>query len=153
MAYASGLQKLIYDTEPCYSQPRACPSSEDGRLPNNANMWILVPVYFVLAVGEIFGFVIASEYAYSKAPHDMETIVQTFAQLTACAGSALGIALSPLARDPDILIMYACLAGVMILSAALFYWRFKEHDMIDEDLNEMDSREADIRTSGESPRS
>ena len=153
MAYASGLQKLIYDTEPCYNQPRACPSSQDGRLPNNINVWIQVPVYFVLAVGEILGFVTASEYAYSKAPQDMKTIVQAFVQLTACAGSAIGMALSPLAKDPDILFMYASLAGVMTLSAALFYWRFRKYDKIDEDLNQMDFQEADVRASGESPRS
>lgn len=51
----------------------------------------------------------------------MKTIVQAFLQLTACAGSALGMALSPVAKNPDVLVMYASLVGVMILSAALFY--------------------------------
>ena len=150
MAYATGVQKLTYTSEPCYDQPRACPASENGKLPNNINVWVQIPVYFILAVGEIFGFVTASEYAYSKAPQNMKTIVQALVQLTACAGSALGMALSPVAKDPDVLVMYACLAGVMIVSAALFYWRFSEYDKIDEELNQIGFQEADARASRES---
>ena len=138
MAYATGVQKLIYAARPCYDQPRACPASDNGKLPNDINVWVQTPIYFILAVGEIFGFVTASEYAYRKAPQDMKTIVQAFIQLTACAGSALGMALSPVAKDPDVLIMYACVAGVMTQSAALFYWRFRKYDKIDEELNQMD---------------
>ncbi|KAI4247378.1 MAG: hypothetical protein L6R42_009636, partial [Xanthoria sp. 1 TBL-2021] len=141
MAYAAGVQKLIYNTKPCYDRPRACPASEDGRLPNDINVWVQIPVYFVLAVGEIFGFVTASEYAYSKAPPDMKTIVQALVQLTACVGSALGMALSPVAKDPDVLVMYACIAGVMVLAAVLFYWRFEKYDKIDEEMNQMDFQE------------
>ncbi|MCJ1265026.1 peptide transporter ptr2 [Lobaria immixta] len=152
MAYATGVQKLIYVTEPCYDQPRACQASENGKLPNDINVWVQIPIYFILAVGEILGFVTASEYAYSKAPQDMKTMVQAFIQVTACAGSALGMALSPVAKDPDVLVMYACLAGVMTLSAALFYWRFRKYDKIDEELNQMDFQEAAEGASRESSR-
>ncbi|KAL9031331.1 MAG: hypothetical protein Q9180_006815, partial [Flavoplaca navasiana] len=145
MAYSAGVQKLIYNTKPCYNRPRACLASEDGRLPNDINVWVQIPVYFILAVGEIFGFVTASEYAYSKAPPDMKTIVQALVQLTACVGSALGMALSPVAKDPEVLVMYSCIAGVMVLAAMLFYWRFKKYDKIDEELNQMNVEEMDER--------
>ena len=137
MAYAAGVQKLIYNSKPCYDRPRACSASKDERLPNDISVWVQIPVYFILAVGEILGFVTASEYAYSKAPQAMKTIVQAFVQLTACVGSALGMALSPVAKDPDVLVMYACLAGVMVLSATLFYIRFRKYDRIDEELNQV----------------
>lgn len=149
MAYATGVQKLIYDTAPCYNRPRDCPASKNGNIPNDISVWVQVPVYFVLAIGEIFGFVTASEYAYSKAPQSMKTVVQALIQLTACAGSALGMALSPVAKDPDVLVMYACLAGAMVLSAALFYWRFNRYDKIDEEMNQMDLQEVDERGSSE----
>ncbi|KAL8733935.1 MAG: hypothetical protein Q9181_003386 [Wetmoreana brouardii] len=149
MAYAAGVQDLIYASGPCYDRPRACPASENGKLPNDINVWVQIPLYFILAVGEIFGFVTASEYAYSKAPPNMKTIVQAFVQLTACAGSALGMALSPVAKDPDLLVMYACLAGVMILSAALFYWKFSKYDKVDEELNQMNVQDEDDRASRE----
>lgn len=149
MAYATGVQKLIYTTGPCYDRPRVCAASGNGERPNEIQVWVQIPVYFVLAVGEIFGFVTASEYAYSKAPQDMKTMVQAFVQLTACAGSALGMALSPVAKDPDVLVMYACLAGVMVLSAGLFYWKFGKYDKIDEELNQINFRDGNERVSAE----
>lgn len=142
MAYAAGTQKLIYANGPCYDRPLSCVASQHGKIPNDVNVWIQIPVYFILAVAEIFGFVTASEYAYSKAPRDMRTVVQAFTQLTACLGSALGMALSPAAQDPHVLIMYACLAGAMGISAALFYWKFRKYDEIDDELNRLDIRES-----------
>lgn len=66
MAYASGLQKLIYTTGPCFDSPLACPASDGERIPNDVNVWLQLPVYVALAVAEIFGLVTASEYSYEK---------------------------------------------------------------------------------------
>ncbi|RYP40351.1 hypothetical protein DL767_001763 [Monosporascus sp. MG133] len=135
MAYAAALQKHIYNTGPCYDAPLACPASEAGTLPNDVNVWTQLPVYVVLAVAEIFGLVTASEYAYSKAPKDMRSIVQALVQLSACFGAVLGMALSPAARDPYLTIMYASVACVMGVCSMLFWWRFRKYDNIDHDLN------------------
>ncbi|RYP21474.1 hypothetical protein DL765_002220 [Monosporascus sp. GIB2] len=135
MAYAAALQKHIYSAGPCYHAPLACPASGAGTLPNDVNVWIQLPVYVVLAVAEIFGLVTASEYAYSKAPKDMRSIVQALVQLSACFGAVLGMALSPAARDPYLVIMYASVAGVMGACSMLFWWRFRKYDKIDHELN------------------
>jgi POT family proton-dependent oligopeptide transporter len=151
MAYAAGTQALIYRSAPCYDRPRNCPAATaaaaaspsspgaeaSDAAPNAISVWVQVPVYFVLAAGEILGFVTASEYAYSKAPANMKTVVQAFAQLTAGGASALAMALSPLARDPQVLIMYASLAGVMVLATGLFWWRFAKYDRVDGELDQM----------------
>jgi proton-dependent oligopeptide transporter, POT family len=142
MAYAAGIQKLIYATGPCYDRPLSCTASNNGKVDNDVNVWIQMPIYFILAVAEIFGFVTANEYAYSKAPRDMRTVIQALTQLTACLGSALGMAISPVAKDPHLIIMYACLAGTMALCAALFWWRFRKYDRIDVELNRLDIQEA-----------
>ncbi|KAF9880523.1 oligopeptide transporter [Colletotrichum karsti] len=138
MAYAAGLQQIIYNAGPCYETPRACAASNGGRLPNEVNVWAQLPVYVALAVAEIFGLVTASEYAYSKAPKDMRSIVQAMVQLSACLGSLMAMALSPAARDPNLVIVYASIAGAMAICSALFWWKFRKYDRLDRELNKLD---------------
>src|SRR2546421_6302876 len=40
MAYAAGVQRLIYNAGPCYDQPLACSASDGGRIPNHVNVWL-----------------------------------------------------------------------------------------------------------------
>lgn len=75
MAYAAGLQKLIYTRGPCYESPRTCPGSDGGKIPNNISVWVQTPSYFLLAFAEILGFTTLSEYSYSEAPQDMRSLV------------------------------------------------------------------------------
>jgi POT family proton-dependent oligopeptide transporter len=133
MAYAAGLQKLIYTTGPCYDAPLACPASQG--MPNDVNVWLQLPVYVALAVAEIFGLVTASEYSYEKAPRGMRSVVQAMVQLSACLGALLGIAISPAARDPYLVIVYGVLAGVMGLCSVLFWAVFRRYDRINDQLN------------------
>jgi POT family proton-dependent oligopeptide transporter len=128
MAYASGVQQLIYNTGPCYDAPLACTASRNGRIPNDINVWTQLPVYIGLAVAEIFGLVTASQYSYSHAPKDMKSIVQAMVQLSACLGSVMGIAISPAARDPWLVIVYASIAGALGVCSILFWWVFRRHD-------------------------
>ncbi|KAK4448499.1 POT family-domain-containing protein [Podospora aff. communis PSN243] len=124
MAYAAGFQQLIYSTGPCFDQPLACDASSGGTVPNQVSVWVQLPVYALMAIGEIFTYVTAFEYAYNKSPKEIKTVVQALTQLTACVASAFGMAISPVARDPYMVILYSCLAGAMVLTAVLFWWRF-----------------------------
>ncbi|KAK3997948.1 putative peptide transporter [Cladorrhinum sp. PSN332] len=135
MAYAAGVQQLIYSSGPCYKYPFACPES-GGTEPNDVSVWVQLPVYILLAIGEILGFVTAFEYAYSKSPKEMKTVVQALTQLTAGVASLLGMAISPASKDPNMVILYASLAGGMGLSAVVFFWRFRRYDKIDRQLNQ-----------------
>ncbi|KAI8157007.1 hypothetical protein K4K49_005986 [Colletotrichum sp. SAR 10_70] len=137
MGYAAGLQKMIYSAGPCFDAPRACAASDGGRLPNDVNVWLQLPVYVALAIAEIFGLVTASEYAYSKAPKNMKSIVQAMVQLSACLGSLMAMTLSPVSRDPHLVIVYAVIAGVMGACSALFWWKFQKYDAVDRELNDL----------------
>lgn len=68
----------------------------------------------------------------------MRTVVQALRQVTAGVGSALGMALSPVAVDPKVLYMYVGLAVAMIITAPLFWVFFRTYDEIDEELNGLD---------------
>lgn len=141
MAYAAGVQKLIYNTGPCYDMPLACAASNGGSISNHLNVWIQTPVYFLLAVSEIFAFVTVTEYTYSKAPTDLKALVQAIRQAIAGVGSGLGMAISPTAKDPHLVIMYSALAGVMVVATVLYYALFGKFDRIDERLDKLDEKE------------
>lgn len=123
MAYAAGVQKLIYTKGPCYDKPLQCEKS-----PNDVSVWIQSPVYFLLGVGEILGFTTLAEYSYSEAPRNMRSLVQAMAQLSSGAGSALGMAFSPLSKDPQILYLYTGLSVTMIATAPTFWLMFRAYD-------------------------
>jgi Dipeptide/tripeptide permease len=139
MGYAAGLQKLIYTRGPCYESPRNCADSDGGKIPNNISVWVQTPSYFLLAFAEILGFTTLSEYSYSEAPKDMRSLVQALRQVTAAIGSALGMALSPVAVDPKVIYMYTGLAATMIAAAPVFWAAFRSYDNIDDEdgLNEI----------------
>ncbi|KAE8386474.1 POT family-domain-containing protein [Aspergillus alliaceus] len=139
-AYAAGVQKMIYNSGPCYEAPLVCPAAQrvgQPALPNEIKVWVQTPIYVILAVSEIFGFVTLSEYSYSKAPKDMRTVVQSMRQLSAGIGSAIGIALGPVSRDPKVLWMDVGLAVSLGLSGPLF-WAIMGHlEKDNEDLDTM----------------
>ncbi|OGM48252.1 oligopeptide transporter [Aspergillus bombycis] len=139
-AYAAGVQKMIYNSGPCYEAPLVCPAAQrvgQPALPNNIMVWVQTPIYVILALSEIFGFVTLSEYSYSKAPKDMRTVVQSMRQLSAGIGSAIGIALGPVSRDPKVLWMDVGLAVSLGLSGTLFWVVMGHLEKDNEDLDTM----------------
>ncbi|OAL52586.1 MFS general substrate transporter [Pyrenochaeta sp. DS3sAY3a] len=130
MAYAAGLQKLIYSRGPCYSRPLNCTGAyQNGHLrPNKVNVWLQAPIHVLLGAGEILAYVSMTEYAYALSPQNMKAVIQALNQLTVAIGSALCTALGPASQDPWLVTLYSCLAGVMGLSTVIFWLVFKRYD-------------------------
>lgn len=135
MAYAAGIQKLIYSRAPCFSRPLACEAAvtvdegnEIHRRPNEVSIWAQIPLHVLLAASEIFGFVALNEFAYTEAPTNMKALVKAFEQFTAALGAALGMALGPVSKDPLLVAMYSALASAIFLSGIAFYAVFRVHD-------------------------
>jgi POT family proton-dependent oligopeptide transporter len=116
-AYTAGLQSLIFHTGPCYNLPRECPASAHGTIPNNISFFLQFPVHVAVALGEILSIVTGLEYAYEMAPADMKAMVQAAYSLGSGLGSLAGLAFSPLARNPQLVLLYSLLAVIMMCSA------------------------------------
>ncbi|KAH7075833.1 oligopeptide transporter [Paraphoma chrysanthemicola] len=140
MAIAAGVQKIIYNAGPCYRFPLACPASDSGTKPNTVSVWAQTPVYVILAPAEIFASVTASEYAYSKAPKSMKVVVQAISLLTTGIGQALGLAMSPAAKDPNMVGLYSGLAGAMATVTAIFWFCFRKYDTRDAEMDALDAK-------------
>jgi POT family proton-dependent oligopeptide transporter len=99
-AYAAGIQGWIYSSGPCYDHPLACPESNNGMIPNDLHVAIQIPVYILQDLSESFAFPACYEYAYTKAPRSMKSIVQSILSLSFAGAAIVGLALSPTYHDP-----------------------------------------------------
>lgn len=136
LALATGIQQLVYETGPCYRRPLDCPAGQSGTLPNHVNVFLQTPIYVAMAFAELLALTTSYEYAYSKAPARMKSCVQAVSVFMAGVGSALGMAISPVAEDPNMVVVYGSLTGVMVVNAGIFWGAFQKLDKIDETLND-----------------
>ncbi|KAL7931302.1 PTR2 domain-containing protein [Trichoderma chlorosporum] len=125
MLYVTGVQILIYRSGPCYNWPLQC-VPEVG--PNTVNAWVQSPVYVLLAVAEIFATVSGTQIAYTEAPSSMKSVVQAMFILTGSAGAIVGIIISPAAKNPHLVIMFAALTVAMSAATAIFWILFRKYN-------------------------
>ncbi|KAJ0119510.1 POT family protein [Diaporthe amygdali] len=141
MAYAAGVQKMIYNSGPCYEAPAACPAAlqEDGTYaPNDIHVAIQAPAYLLIGLSEIFASITGLEYAFTKAPANMKSFIMSLFLLTSAFGSALSIALSPTAVDPKLLWMYTGLAVSCFLAGIIFWLLYSRYNRTEESMNELE---------------
>ncbi|KAI0508576.1 POT family-domain-containing protein [Xylaria bambusicola] len=126
MAFAAIVQQLIYNVGPCYRYPTECSIAEGG--PNNISVWIQFPSYVLIAFGEILGITTAYKFAYDTAPESMKSLVQGVLLATQGIGALIDLAISPTARNPKLVIMYAVIAGIMFVATIIFTAKFWKDD-------------------------
>ena len=137
MAYAAIVQHLIYSSPPCYNAPLACDASH---LPNEVHVAVQTPAYFFFAVSEILASITGLEYAFTKAPPSMKSFVMSIFLLQSAFGSALGVVLAPIAKDPRLVWLYTGLCIATISAAALFWICFKHLNATEESMNALGTR-------------
>ncbi|KAJ7702660.1 peptide/h+ symporter protein [Mycena rosella] len=153
MVYSAVLEKYLYDLSPCNNdQPSAC-TSADGE-PNAAplNVWIVSGPYILVAISEIFASItslqvssrdrssprlttMCREYAYTKAPKRMKSVVMAFSSLQNALASALNFALTAVNVEQKFEWLFASFAITATIFAGLFYWTFQDLDRREAELN------------------
>ncbi|KAJ5503823.1 Proton-dependent oligopeptide transporter family [Penicillium fimorum] len=128
MVYTTVIQKLIYQTGPCYDTPLVCDAANDRTLPNQISVFLQVPTYFGGALAEVFCLTTGTEYAYNNAPKSMKTLVQAIWLAMAGVGTCLALAFTPLTKDPHLVTMYAILAGLLGGATVLLWIQFRRLD-------------------------
>jgi POT family proton-dependent oligopeptide transporter len=136
MGYGAVAQKVVYEAGPCYDMPLKC--SLPGNAipgPNNVSIGLQLPAYVLDGLAGIFFYPTGQEYAYTKAPSSMKSLVQSILMFTVALGSLLAFAFSPLYRDPINVIMFACLGGLMFVTTVLFYFLLRKYDKKEDEMN------------------
>lgn len=124
MAYAAVLQRSIYMSSSPSSARPSTPISDP-----KVSIWSQVPIYVLMSAGEIFAYVTALELTYNHAPKDLKVVVQAISLLLGAIGSALAMALTPIAQDPLMVLYYSLLTAAMGVATILFWVVFRKQSI------------------------
>ena len=107
----------------CQGQPTYVPG------PNPVNIFWQVPQYVFLAISEIFASVTSLEYAYSKSPPSMKSMVMAVSLFMTAIGAVIQIALSPVVVYGALVWLFLGLGVAMTVSMVIFYCLFWQRDV------------------------
>lgn len=117
LAYTTGIQHLIYSTGPCFSRPLKCLG---GSIPNDVSVGLQTPTYVLLGWAEILAIVAGTQLAYARAPASMKSIVQALFNFFSALGSLIGGGVSFAAYDPNMVIVYGSITGLLLFVSVAF---------------------------------
>ncbi|CAO1635007.1 unnamed protein product [Parajaminaea phylloscopi] len=136
MIAATVTQYYIYKTSPCGKLASDCtPPGFTDTVGAPINVWAQTPTYVLIALSEIFASVTGLEYAFTKAPKNMKSIVMSVFLFQTAISNALGEAFLSLSEDPHLITNYAVFAGLAFFFGALFWFCFRNLDKDEDELN------------------
>lgn len=135
MIWAAVIQAYIYRRSDCGNYAgQNLPGTED-RCPNvDISVWAQSGSYILIAFSEIMASITSLEYAHSKAPANMRSMVQSVALFMNAVSSAIGFALVSLAEvrimllphvtkeQPPILTAHCRIPSWFGITRPLLYW-------------------------------
>lgn len=70
----------------------------------------------------------------------MKSFIMSMFLLTNAGGALLGMAISPVAKDPNLVWLYTGLAGSTVVAAVVFWALFNHYNAIEDSMNELDAQ-------------
>ncbi|RDW62563.1 hypothetical protein BP5796_10865 [Coleophoma crateriformis] len=143
MIWAAVIQAYIYKKSVCGRNAAGLlPASlgGDGETvcpPVDINVWAQTGAYVLIAVSEIFASITSLEYAFSKAPKNMRSMVQAVALFMSAISAALGEAFVSLSVDPLLVWNYGTMAVLAFVGGCLFWLQYRNLDAMDDELNQL----------------
>ncbi|RKL43532.1 putative peptide transporter ptr2 [Fusarium proliferatum] len=146
MIWAAVVQHYIYQKSECgmYASGDDCAEAP-------INVWAQTGSYVLIALSEVFASITSLEYAFSKAPKNMRSMVQAVALFMTAFSAALGQALVGLAADPLLVWNYGVVAILAVIAGTCFWLQFKDLDIHEDDLNALPEGHAGATADEEAP--
>ncbi|KAH6609773.1 oligopeptide transporter [Trichoderma cornu-damae] len=135
MVASAVMQHYIYKMSPCGDHANGTvivDGEEQSCPPAPINVWAQSLPYILIGIAEIFANVTSYEYAYSKAPENMKSLVLSVNLFMSAISSAIGEAFVPLSDDPLLVWNYTVVAGIAVVGGVTFWFCFRHLDS-DED--------------------
>jgi POT family proton-dependent oligopeptide transporter len=131
MVWATVVQYYIYKTNPCGNQASSCTTVSP------LNVWIQSGSYILIAISEILASITGLEYAFTKAPKNMRSLVMAVFLFMTAISSAIGEAFVSLSADPLLVWNYGTVAVLSFLSGVAFWYSVRGLDRREDELNNL----------------
>jgi POT family proton-dependent oligopeptide transporter len=128
MVWAAVLQHYVYKTSGFYD-------TNDPDYKSPISVWAVAGVYVLIAISEIFASVTTLEYAFTKAPKNMRSLVMAVQLFTTAFSAALAQAFTPLTTDPRLVWNYGAVAIIAFATGIAFHFTYRTLDAQEEQLN------------------
>jgi POT family proton-dependent oligopeptide transporter len=109
--------------------------THDPKYKSPITVWAVTGVYVLIAISEIFASVTTLEYAFTKAPKNMRSLVQSVQCFTTAFSAALAQAFTPLTADPHLVWNYGSVAIISFATGILFWFTYRGMDKQEDQLN------------------
>ncbi|KAF8872957.1 peptide transporter PTR2A [Infundibulicybe gibba] len=131
MVWAAVVQHYIYKTNPCHEMAATC--DEVSPL----NVWIQTGAYVLIAFSEILASITGLEYAFTKAPKNMRSLVMAVFLFMSAISSALGEAFVSLSGDPLLVWNYGVMAVLAAITGVVLWLSVRRLDAREDELNNL----------------
>ncbi|SPO30545.1 probable PTR2 - Di- and tripeptide permease [Ustilago trichophora] len=166
MVWAAVVQHYIYKKSQCGKNASSCYDiNGDGfadpmatgkeatavYIPAPINVWVQSGSYILIAISEILASITGLEYAFSKAPKSMRSLVMSIFLFTSAISSALQQAFIALSEDPNLVWSYTVFGCIAFAGFIGFSISFRKLDAEEDALNQLDAgkvREAETSEAG-----
>lgn len=103
--------------------------------PVEINVWAQTGAYVLIAISEILASITSLEYAFSKAPRNMRSLVMAFSLFMNAFSSAIGEAFVSLSADPLLVWNYGVMAVLSFVGGTCFWLQYRGLDAEEDRLN------------------
>jgi len=137
MIWAAVVQHYVYKTNPCHYSASTCEDANKNALVSPLNVWIQTGSYVLIAFSEIFASITGLEYAFTKAPVNMRSLVMAIFLFMSAISSALGEAFVSLSADPLLVWNYGVMAVLAGITGIVFWFYVRKLDAQEDRLNNL----------------
>jgi POT family proton-dependent oligopeptide transporter len=145
MIWAAVIQAYIYKKSVCGTGaagllPASLGGDGETTCPTvDINVWAQTGAYVLIAISEILASITSLEYAFSKAPKSMRSLVMSYNLFMSAISAALGEAFVTLSADPLLVWNYGVMAVLSFIGGTIFWFQYRKLDADDDRLNQLPS--------------
>ena len=135
MISATVIQYYIYRLGPCGHYMNKCTLPDGTKRKAPIDVWVQSVPYVLIGFSEIFTSVTGLEYAFTKAPKNMRSLVTSYWHFMSAFSNAIGQAFVSLSEDPFLVWNYGIIAILAAVGGVLFWFHQKPSDQKEDAMN------------------